>query len=669
MNHDALVPLCDLTCDDSPQFGGKAANLGEMASMGIKIPRGIAVGKDMLALFLESHGIDLASVARIHSLGMTFIESALQEASEIQKKIINVLTAGSFPSEIEQKIFDKLSEFEDCAFAVRSSCVVEDARLTSFAGQYVSILNVVGREEILRAIRQCWSSQYAGKALTYALTRRGMPVLSPSMAIVIQRMLKSTYAGVCFTSGPTPKTRENIVIEIVSGCGEALVSGCETPCHFEISRDGEVLKKLIPEASLLTQPPDQLVTEVATICVSIAEHFGAPQDVEWATEGGDLYFLQARPITVSAGRKEPASVSFRRQASDLTMTARASKIGNSQGKSELLRDQLHEWLISDCDIAAFRAVCYLLLNQREDGSWRVEGKPEWDEVATAMTVYLLVNGGYPASLKWIGPTDTSGEKKLGLPVALRWLASRTKPDGTWGSDLWDTCQVLRAFSKCGISTNDSVIKPGLAYVVNEIHRHLSRSRRQEWFGPGVLAVAIDLFAELEMHNLLSQCVELLLTYQKSNGEFYGPSLAHSGVKVPSEWHTAQAITALSKHVVPSQVGGIQSMLDKSCHWLLSRQKIDGSWGVTYEPYCHYNTFFTSYAMIALSDAGKQYSESVQKARKWLRSKQLADGSFGDIASCLMAVSALQRYDGTVLAVRIPIPFFLRIQHILGNNDY
>jgi pyruvate,water dikinase len=31
--------------------------------------------------------------------------------------------------------------------------------------------------------------------------------------------------------------------------------------------------------------------------VALEEHFGGPQDVEWAIEGGSVYLLQSRPVT------------------------------------------------------------------------------------------------------------------------------------------------------------------------------------------------------------------------------------------------------------------------------------------------------------------------------------------------------------------------------------
>src|SRR5690606_34434010 len=50
---------------------------------------------------------------------------------------------------------------------------------------------------------------------------------------------------------------------------------------------------------------DEEVVELARLGARIEEHYGAPQDVEWAIAGGETYVLQARPIT-TLDRPAPA---------------------------------------------------------------------------------------------------------------------------------------------------------------------------------------------------------------------------------------------------------------------------------------------------------------------------------------------------------------------------
>jgi pyruvate,water dikinase len=42
---------------------------------------------------------------------------------------------------------------------------------------------------------------------------------------------------------------------------------------------------------------DDQVAQVAKLAAGVEAHYGSPQDVEWALAGGELYLLQARPIT------------------------------------------------------------------------------------------------------------------------------------------------------------------------------------------------------------------------------------------------------------------------------------------------------------------------------------------------------------------------------------
>jgi pyruvate,water dikinase len=41
---------------------------------------------------------------------------------------------------------------------------------------------------------------------------------------------------------------------------------------------------------------DQELRELARLGNRLQEHFGAPQDVEWAFQEGRLYLLQSRPV-------------------------------------------------------------------------------------------------------------------------------------------------------------------------------------------------------------------------------------------------------------------------------------------------------------------------------------------------------------------------------------
>jgi len=104
----------------------------------------------------------------------------------------------------------------------------------------------------------------------------------------------------------------------VIGLGEAAVSGAVTPDHYVIKRDGRVRKAQVHEqpyaivagdgSGVVERPlsaeeggarkaSDELLAELARIGDDLEQRVGMPQDIEWAVEGGELFVLQARPVT------------------------------------------------------------------------------------------------------------------------------------------------------------------------------------------------------------------------------------------------------------------------------------------------------------------------------------------------------------------------------------
>jgi pyruvate,water dikinase len=113
---------------------------------------------------------------------------------------------------------------------------------------------------------------------------------------------------------------DRVMIEAAWGLGEAVVSGLVTPDNYVVSKsDGRVLSKFISRKSVmivreetgigcrqieLAQEKAQAqvlsdleIDQLLSIGRLIENHFGNPQDVEWAIEGEALYVLQSRPVT------------------------------------------------------------------------------------------------------------------------------------------------------------------------------------------------------------------------------------------------------------------------------------------------------------------------------------------------------------------------------------
>ena len=176
------------------------------------------------------------------------------------------------------------------AVAVRSSSTLEDGSEASFAGQYRSVLDVRGEEEVVRAARSCLDS--AAGAAGYA---RAVGASGPgAMAVLVQRFVPARAAGVAFTRDPRDPTA--IVVESHAGRGDAVVSGAVRPDRYVVDRETGSAREGPAAASL----DPGLLAEVVRLARRAEELLGAAQDVEWAAGPEGVALVQSRPITTAA---------------------------------------------------------------------------------------------------------------------------------------------------------------------------------------------------------------------------------------------------------------------------------------------------------------------------------------------------------------------------------
>ncbi len=62
---------------------------------------------------------------------------------------------------------------------------------------------------------------------------------------------------------------------------------------------GETIERETPAEKREAQVIDgEEAEELAELGRKVEEHYGRPQDTEWAEEDGEIYMVQSRPITV-----------------------------------------------------------------------------------------------------------------------------------------------------------------------------------------------------------------------------------------------------------------------------------------------------------------------------------------------------------------------------------
>lgn len=319
-----ILWLEEIKKEDIPSVGGKGASLGEMAGIGLPVPRAFVVTAQAFRRFLISTGIEETVFAELFDLNVEDPE-ALEQAAEKAKELVMSV---SIPPSLKKSIQDAYKKMgRNVVVAVRSSATAEDLPDASFAGQQETYLNMKGQKPVLEAVQKCWASLYGGRAIYYR-AKQGFDDRHVDIAVVVQELVHSEKAGVMFSSHPV--TGEPLtIIEASWGLGEAVVSGSVSPDKYvynqragrlvdtfiatkiiEILPDGEHGTKQVEvptdrqEMAVLSESE---VHELAKFALVAEMHYGVPQDLEWAVVGDSFYILQSRPITTIKSSSSPAT--------------------------------------------------------------------------------------------------------------------------------------------------------------------------------------------------------------------------------------------------------------------------------------------------------------------------------------------------------------------------
>jgi pyruvate,water dikinase len=273
-----ILDLAAIREGDLPLVGRKAFNLGLMAEIGLPVPRGFVI---TTRVFKASIGSPCGEI---------------EIPADLRERIIAAYRARDFQG-----------------VAVRSSATLEDLPQASFAGIYISHLNVSSEEELLQAVEACYCSLWAPASASYR-TSLGLEADGAAMAVIVQEMIEAQAGGVIYTFDPVTFRSKELLINSVFGLSEPLVSGQVSGDLFQVDRSGCLIKQRITGKPFMSTPRGEVSLPEGSKGLpsltpeqirSLVEHgkaieafFGSPQDIEFAVTQEGITILQARPITI-----------------------------------------------------------------------------------------------------------------------------------------------------------------------------------------------------------------------------------------------------------------------------------------------------------------------------------------------------------------------------------
>ena len=325
-----IKPFSQLSKTDVFIAGGKGASLGEMTQAKIAVPPGFVILIDGFDRFLEETDLAIEIASQIKKINYKDINSVDRFSNVIR----DLIHDASMPQDLKKEFLKEFKKLNAKYVAIRSSATAEDSAVASWAGELETYLNTT-ENTLIENIKKCWSSLFTPRALFYAFEKKLITVdhqkkirartckkladcYPVSVAVVVQKMVQSEVSGICFTVHPVTKDKNQMVIEVGFGLGEAIVGGKITPDTYVISKkDWAILdvnvstqemmivrsEKGVDEVGVSKSKqskqklPGKQIIQLAKLCQKIEEHYGKPQDIEFAIENNKIYITQSRPIT------------------------------------------------------------------------------------------------------------------------------------------------------------------------------------------------------------------------------------------------------------------------------------------------------------------------------------------------------------------------------------
>ncbi|MFZ2153197.1 MAG: phosphoenolpyruvate synthase [Microgenomates group bacterium] len=334
----------DIHFEDVNIVGGKGANLGEMYNLGIPVPNGFVVTSSAYFQFIKDNNLK----SQISDILKTTNVDEPDQLLSASKKIKTLIKKSPLPDALAFEImsnYKKLSGFiglSNASVAVRSSATAEDSADASFAGQQETFLNVVGEANVVNRVRDCWASLFTPRSIFYRVKKK-YDHFQVGVAVPIQKQIQSEISGIMFTVNPVSNNKNQIIIETVWGLGEYIVQGQVTPDQIILDKSnwGIVSKNHVSQDVMLVKSQnetsevpvpkskqnkikisDEFAVKIAKVGQKLHNHYGKPQDIEFAIFKNELFIVQTRPITTVASNQKTLN-------SQTTITSKPDLTGES----------------------------------------------------------------------------------------------------------------------------------------------------------------------------------------------------------------------------------------------------------------------------------------------------------------------------------------------------
>ena len=323
---DYIFRIEELGREFSDLVGKKCANLGEMTKIGLRVPPGFSLSLEAYKKFMSDSGA--AEEVSEYLKGVDHGFESIQRFNEAGVELRRIVESKDMPRVMKDEVLFHYQEISRKCNVEELPVSTRSAGAASHPGQFETHLNVMGESDLIEKIIKVWSSTFNPRSLS-ARKRAGLPLESDPIGVAVIKMVDALSAGVLFTADPNTGDTSRMIIEANWGLGESVVGGEAVPDVFILDKKSLNIidRKLGTKRKTITCKDvgvgeettptersgtfclsDEEAKEIGRLGIILEEHFGGPQDVEWAVDQNltcpeSVILLQARAEIIAQQKK------------------------------------------------------------------------------------------------------------------------------------------------------------------------------------------------------------------------------------------------------------------------------------------------------------------------------------------------------------------------------
>ena len=317
----SIVNLNDLSADDSGRtVGPKAAKLGELrkhfpkaVSPGVAIPFGVfrevvldQPYRDTQQTVFEWMVENYRNIETLPAGSQERHETAERFRAELYDLIMQARLDMPLQQQLRSSMEQAFGALDEIGVFVRSDTNVEDLAGFTGAGLNLTLSNVVGFDNVLKAIPRVWASPFTARAYAWRQSHMESPE-NVYPAVLLLKSVSNDKSGVMVTQDIDTGDRQVLSVAVNEGVGGAVDGQSSESLRID-TRDGSVRVLAMATAPWRRNPSAS--GGVDKLPVSGDEHVLQPDEIKQLIQFTKELPQRFPPITDDQGNPAPADIEF-----------------------------------------------------------------------------------------------------------------------------------------------------------------------------------------------------------------------------------------------------------------------------------------------------------------------------------------------------------------------